>query len=489
MQIGRYAIYEAIASGGMACVHFGRFAGPAGFARTVAVKRMLAHLVNEPEFVAMFVDEARLAARIRHPNVVSTLDVLAAPDELLIVMEYVHGEPLAELMRVLSTRKARIPVPIACAVVADLLAGLHAAHEAVDAEGRSLGIVHRDVSPENVLVGADGSARVLDFGVAKAVGRLQVTREGQIKGKIPYMSPEQVRGLALGRATDIYSASAVLWEMLAGRRLFDSGRDADLVDKILFGTIDAPAAVAPTVPEQLNAIVLRGLARDPADRFPTAREMVSALRQALRPASTSEVSDWVESIAGDTLARRAATLRAIDRGHSSSQPEPVSDDRLAVVIPTAVSAAATTALRGPADMGRRWGARRAGILGIFMAALCGFGLLVARSTGAPPEGVSAAARSSADTTARRAAPTASEGAASAAISESAHPAWSPVLAASIPPSATHVASSNGVGEPALPAPKRTSRPFSPKRSPDRVECVPPFSTDADGTRHYKLKCL
>jgi serine/threonine-protein kinase len=311
-----------------------------------------------------------------------------------------------------------------------------------------------------------------------------VTREGQIKGKIPYMSPEQVRGLVLGRATDIFSASAVLWEMLAGRRLFDCGRDAEVVDKILFGTIDAPAAVAPAVPEQLNAIVLRGLARDPADRFPTAREMVHALRHAVRPASASEVGDWVESIAGDTLARRAATLRTIDRFHGSSPLDPVSDDRSAVVIPTAVPGLATTAVRGRTDVGRPWGVRRAGILGVFIAALCGFGLFVARSTGAPPvESEHATAHNSADTAPQHMAPTASEGAVvPPATGESA------ALGASIPASGSHVAS-RGVSEPAPPPPRRTIRPSPAQRSPDRLECDPPFSTDADGTRHYKLKCL
>jgi serine/threonine protein kinase len=248
--IGRYEVHEAIASGGMASVHFGRFAGPGGFARSVAIKRMHAHLCSDPEFVAMFVDEARLAARVHHPNVVSTLDVLAVPGELLIVMEYVHGESLTQLVRRVLERKARIPPAIACAIACDLLAGLHAAHEATDESGASLAIVHRDVSPDNVLVGLDGAARVLDFGVAKAVGRLQMTREGQVKGKIAYMAPEQVRAMPLDRRTDVYAASVVLWELLAGRRLFEKAREGDLVDRILFGNIDAPAAVASHVPRR-----------------------------------------------------------------------------------------------------------------------------------------------------------------------------------------------------------------------------------------------
>ena len=314
-RIGQYEVHEAIASGGMATVHFGRFAGPGGFARTVAVKRMHAHLCHDPEFVAMFVDEARLVARIRHPNVVATLDVLAAAGELLIVMEYVHGEPLARLAHLVLERKARFPPPIASAILCDVLAGLDAAHDATDERGEALGIVHRDVSPENILVGLDGSARVLDFGVAKAIGRLQVTREGQVKGKIAYMAPEQVRGGPLDRRTDVYAASVVLWELLTGRQLFGGMRDGERIERILFGAVDAPAAIDPHVPEGLNDVVLRGLARDPTGRFPTARDMARALREVVRPASTSEVTDWVEATAGGTLAERAATLAAIDRDH------------------------------------------------------------------------------------------------------------------------------------------------------------------------------
>jgi len=160
-------------------------------------------------------------------------------------MEYTQGESLAQLMRLNAGRARRISPAVACAVAADVLAGLHAAHEATDDRGRPIGIVHRDVSPDNVLVGADGSARVFDFGVAKAVGRLQVTREGQVKGTIAYMAPEQVRGGAVDRSADVYSVAVVLWEMLTGRKLFDGDRDADIVENILFGAVDAPAAVAP----------------------------------------------------------------------------------------------------------------------------------------------------------------------------------------------------------------------------------------------------
>jgi hypothetical protein len=470
-RIGEYSIYEAIASGGMASVHFGRFAAHAGLTRTVAVKRMHPHLAKDPDFVAMFVDEARLAARIRHPNVVATLDVLAASDELLIVMEYVHGEPLADLVQEMAVRRARMPPPIACALVADLLSGLHAAHEATDDHGQSLGIVHRDVNPENVLVGADGIARVLDFGVAKAVGRLQVTREGHVKGKIAYMAPEQVRGAVVSRATDTYSAAVVLWELLAGRRLFDGGRDAELIEKILFGAVDAPSAVMPNVPEQVNAVVLRGLARDPSERFQTARDMVRALREAVRPASASEVSDWVESIAGETLARRAATLAAIDR-----------DDSIAETL-----APATTARPGPVGLGPPARRGRAGLLTMAIAALGVVGIFLARSPSAP--GADDRRWPSASVAATVAVGPASASAPAPAPAPASAPAPAPAPApasASAPASAVAPSIRGGA---APPPPKAATRPRPLSPPPDGAACDPPYTTDADGTRHYKLKCL
>src|ERR1019366_7046955 len=194
--VGRYLLHGEIASGGMGTAHFAR----------------------DPEFVKMFYDEARLAACIAHPNVVPTLDVFAEGDEVFLVMEYVRGVSLAQLARMGRVAGARMPANIGLAVVGGMLQGLHAAHEARNDRGEPLELVHRDVSPQNVLVGIDGIARLLYFGVAKAAGRLQTTREGQLKGKLAYMAPEQVHGAALTRRADIYGASVVLWEVLTGRR-------------------------------------------------------------------------------------------------------------------------------------------------------------------------------------------------------------------------------------------------------------------------------
>jgi len=192
--VGRYALYAEIAAGGMATVHFGRLLGPVGFSRTVAIKRLHPQFAKDPEFVSMFLDEARLAARIRHPNVVPTLDVVATQGELFLVMDYVQGESLSRLIRAARERGHRIPPRIVSSILTGALHGLHAAHEAKNERGEPLNIVHRDISPQNVLVGSDGVPRVLDFGVAKAAGRVQTTREGQLKGKLAYMAPEQIGG-------------------------------------------------------------------------------------------------------------------------------------------------------------------------------------------------------------------------------------------------------------------------------------------------------
>jgi eukaryotic-like serine/threonine-protein kinase len=186
--LDRYVLHDEIASGGMGAVHLARLRGARGFARTVAIKRLHPHVARDPDVLAMFLDEAHLAARVRHPNVVATLDVVAQGDEVFLVMEYVEGESLSRLQKT-----PEIPLAIASAIVCDMLHGLHAAHEAVSERGEPLQIVHRDVSPQNILVGLDGATRVVDFGIAKAASRLQTTRDGVIKGKLRYMAPEQIR--------------------------------------------------------------------------------------------------------------------------------------------------------------------------------------------------------------------------------------------------------------------------------------------------------
>jgi serine/threonine protein kinase len=311
LALGCYSLFAELATGGMATVYLARQSGAGGFGRTVAVKRLHPHLARDPDFVAMFLDEARLAARVAHANVVSTLDVVTLADELFLVLEYIKGESLANLLKASVAGKTKPPVAVAVALVVDVLNGLHAAHEAKDEQGVPLSLVHRDVSPQNVLVGADGAARVLDFGIAKAAMRLQTTREGQLKGKLPYMAPEQISG-TVTRASDVYSAAIVLWETLACQRLFKAPTDAQLIHTVMTQEVTPPSRANPEVPPELDRIVLTGLSRDAKDRFATAKDMAVALDACIRPASARRVTDWLESLAGPALEARAALVAEIE---------------------------------------------------------------------------------------------------------------------------------------------------------------------------------
>jgi serine/threonine-protein kinase len=304
----------------MATVHIGRLIGPVGFSRTVAIKRLHPQHAKDPDFVSMFLDEARLAARIRHPNVVGTLDVVALSGELFLVMEYVQGESLARLMKGSRESGRLIPLPILSSMLVGALDGLHAAHEATNDQGEPLGIVHRDVSPHNILVGSDGVARVLDFGVAKAAGRIQTTKDGQLKGKISYMAPEQIHG-TVDRTTDVYALSVVLWEALTGRRLFYAENDAKTLANVMSPKVDPPSRHVPTIPKELDALVLKGLASEPTNRFPTAREMARALQKVIPIAPASDVSDWVEMMAGGTIAARAKRVALIESSTPAAPPD------------------------------------------------------------------------------------------------------------------------------------------------------------------------
>jgi serine/threonine-protein kinase len=310
----------------MATVHLGRLLGPVGFSRTVAIKRLHAQFAKDQDFVAMFLDEARLAGRIQHPNVVQTLDVVANDHELFLVMEYLQGESLSRLWRSAlaaddGEASSGMPPSIVSAIVSGMLHGLNAVHEARDERGNPLGIVHRDISPQNVLVGIDGAARVLDFGVAKAAGRVQQTREGQLKGKLPYMAPEQLTGGAnVTRQTDIYSAAVVLWECLTGRRLFDDENEARIFGRVLDGYVPPPSQFRPGLPAALDGVVLRGLDRDPARRFSSAREMALALEACVRSAASAEVGSWVEHLASAALNKRAQQVADLESSSAVKVP-------------------------------------------------------------------------------------------------------------------------------------------------------------------------
>jgi serine/threonine-protein kinase len=312
--VGRYVLYDEIAAGGMATIHIGRLLAEVGsFSHTVAIKRLLPQFSKDAEFRQMFLEEARLAARIRHANVVQVLDVVSTVEELFLVMEFIQGETITRLTRVDRKRSRIVPMPIALAIMVDALQGLHAAHEAKDEMGRPLEIVHRDISPHNIMVGHDGRARVLDFGIAKASSSSQSTREGEVKGKFAYMSPEQLSSATVDRRADLFAASIVLWEMLSARRLFQAPDPAAIVGRVLNGVIQKPSEVAQGLPMLLDAIVMKGLDRDPKKRFQTAAEFAKAIETSGLPiARPTEVGAWVNRIAGDTLKKRARRVAEIE---------------------------------------------------------------------------------------------------------------------------------------------------------------------------------
>ncbi len=323
--VGRYALYGKLATGGMATVHFGRLLGPVGFSRTVAIKRLHPQFAKDPDFVTMFLDEARVAARIQHPNVVSTIDVVSAENELFLVMDYVRGESFSRLLRKANKDGIEVPEGFIGGIMAGMLHGLHAAHEATDERGEPLKVVHRDISPQNVLVGVDGVARVLDFGVAKAAARVQITRDGQMKGKLSYMSPEQLQARHVDRRSDIFAAGVVLWEALTGKRLFTGDEAREVLIKILKEPTPPPSSVNPKLRPELDELVLRALEKEPDYRYQTSREFAIAVEETMRLLSPRETGEWVEEIAGESLEKREAALAEIESVSSVSELSSVSD--------------------------------------------------------------------------------------------------------------------------------------------------------------------
>ncbi|MBI5531219.1 MAG: serine/threonine protein kinase [Deltaproteobacteria bacterium] len=316
-RLDRYELVAELAAGGMATVLLARLSGAGGFQRFFAIKRLHPHLAHEQEFVQMFLDEARLAARIHHPNVVPILEVGTSDAGYYLVMEYIEGETLARLIATSAQAGQRIPARVVVRIVLDTLAGLDAAHELRDDDGVMLNLVHRDVSPQNVMVGIDGTARITDFGVASAASRLSTTREGQLKGKLGYMAPEQVRGDAIDRRTDVFAVGVMLWETLAGKRLFRSktdSNDAEMLNRLLFEPIPTMVETDPTVEPELSAVCERALQREIEQRFESCSQFQDALESAASKscgiASPREVAAFVETIAGADIAAQKAAVKA-----------------------------------------------------------------------------------------------------------------------------------------------------------------------------------
>jgi serine/threonine-protein kinase len=342
-RFGRYTLLYRIASGGMASLYLGHYAGPDGFEKFVAIKRIHSHLAENREFCRMFIDEARLAARISHPNVAHVLELGAVAGSYFIAMEYVDGESLNAILR-----RARLPLETAVSIVSHAAMGLHSAHELRGIDGNLLQVVHRDVSPSNLLVTYDGVVKVVDFGVAKAKGNTAVTGVHTVKGKFAYIAPEQLAGesAAIDRRADIFALGIVLHEATTWRRLFYAETDAATAELVLSKEIPTPSSIDPDYPPALEAIVMRALARERERRFQTAHELhlelESYLAAARTPVLQSTIGDLMSRTFPDAIAEKTELMRSCRRmleglpppqEHDSLTPVASDGDPQSVVVP------------------------------------------------------------------------------------------------------------------------------------------------------------
>jgi serine/threonine protein kinase len=343
-RVDRYELLGEIASGGMATVYLARLTGMGGFQRFVAMKRLHPHLASEKEFVEMFLDEARIAARIHHPNVVPILEVGASSVGYYLVMEYIEGDTLARILARSASSGKRLPAPIAIRVAIDMLSGLHAAHELHDDTNQPVNLVHRDVSPQNVLVGQDGIARITDFGVARAASRLTATRVGQLKGKIAYMAPEQAAGSEeLDRRADVFSAGIVIWESLAQKRLFKAENEAATLSRVIAEPVPLLTQISPQISKEVSAVVMRALDRDRDKRFASCATFADALEAAATGrdgvATPRELAAYVNEVMGEEIAQQRDNVRAW-LAHSEPTGAAVPDLPSGIIPSSSVSAAA-----------------------------------------------------------------------------------------------------------------------------------------------------
>ncbi|MEM6295653.1 MAG: serine/threonine-protein kinase [Myxococcota bacterium] len=320
--VGRYELIHRLGHGGMASVYLGRAIGTAGFERLVAVKVIHPHLANEAEFVEMFLDEARIAAKIHHPNVCETIDLGDDDGLFFMVMEYVEGETLSSLIRQLDKAEERLPVSVALQIASDACRGLAAAHDLAEHDGSKLDLVHRDVSPHNLLVTMDGRVKVVDFGIMKAAGKRSSTLTGQLRGKLTYMSPEQARGEPVDRRSDIYAVGVILWELIAGTRFYRGKTDSEILAQVSLGRTRDIREFCEDVPASVVAVLDKALANSRSDRYATAQDMLKDLRSALRQLLDADEDDPREVLGASMdrfFAGRIEYIHAAIRGQADDR--------------------------------------------------------------------------------------------------------------------------------------------------------------------------
>jgi serine/threonine-protein kinase len=508
-KIGRYTVLGQIAGGGMGSVFVAQMRGPAAFSRLVAIKCLHTRWLDDPKYVARFTTEVKLSTLIRHPNVVQTLDVVADGGELFLVMEYVDGVTLAALLADLARAQQTLPVGVALGILSAVLRGLHAAHEAVDHHGVPCHIVHRDVSPQNIMLGRNGHVQVLDFGAAKADEHSQHTAAGVLVGKLAYMAPEQVRGDRSGPRTDVFSAGVVLWESLVGQRLFyEPGLDrSDLLHALVLKPVPRPSRLRGDVPRAVDDVVRKALSRDPKRRYQTALEFADALDSIGAAPPGAALAALVAELCAERLAEKDALLRAGLATAAESESTPVAR-ALLVASPPSFSGMALSSLPPPL--------RRSRLAWLGAALLAGLALwwtLDTAQTSRPSRSASALGVGSAT------APSAAAPDSVSALRDVTPPrgvtepeelAAAPLVVSSLavaPPARAEPASSDrervhrrahrGRSDKGREAKAKqklrhgSAQPSSPAPAPEastRV-CDPPTYMDAAGIRHFKKDCL
>jgi serine/threonine-protein kinase len=356
---GRYELLRKLAAGGMGQVYLARQKGPVGFQKLLVVKRLLPHLSEDDEFIQMFLDEARIAALLNHPNIAQIYDLGEVEGTYYIAMEYVHGEAISDVLKRSIQRRGGMPLEFKCRVIADAAAGLDAAHNARSPSGRKLALIHRDVSPQNVLVGFNGSVKIIDFGVAKAANKFSQTNVGQIKGKHAYMSPEQARGEPLDHRSDVFGLGTVFYEILTNTRLFKRESEMATLKAVVGAKVTPPSEVVAGIPKGLDAVVLKALARNREERFATAGEMQLAIEDILfklqLPGTTAHLAAFMRELYAEELEEELSTEptiiaydpRLMARGKPKEAPAMLGDDSAA---PTALIPAAKPPTPAPAKV-------------------------------------------------------------------------------------------------------------------------------------------
>jgi serine/threonine protein kinase len=358
-RVGRYEVLGRLDTGGMAEILLGQLRGPSGFEHPVVIKKILPHLARDASFVQMFVDEARIAAGVRHPNVAHVHELGQEGEELFLVMEYLEGEPIGSLLRRASARGLSIDSALCAYMIAEACAGLHAAHELVGANGEPKNIVHRDISPQNVFVTYSGTVKVLDFGIAKAADRMTQTDVGQVKGKLAYMSPEQCRGEPVDRRSDVFALGIVLYELLTRRRLFQRGSQAATLRAVLEHHIMPPSELATGISPEVEAACLRALERSRRKRYESAAAMRRDLLRAAQPILTDgtpeeRIAELMRRLFAERISEKGALIERAEKGERLTHFPPTVADREVELPAIDEGARLTTSTTGTAPAPRRW---------------------------------------------------------------------------------------------------------------------------------------